>query len=120
MIEKDGILELHGSGSHGIAETDIDLDRDDGGGELGQSADPKSAMGAILVDRCYADVFGIEVQSVVRDRLSADSANCFKEGRRIAVGEGEQVEVTGRSQRICHRLLRRVSWHDGAPAFLAL
>ena len=100
LIEKDGIFELQGSGGHGVSETDIDLDRDDGGSEFGRVADAKSAMGAVLAERCREDVFGIEAQSVVRDRLSADIANCLEEGRRLTVSKGEQVEVAGRSERI--------------------
>ena len=101
MIEKNGIFKLQGTGSHGISETDIDLDRDDGGGQLGRGADPKGTMGAIIAERFRKDVFGIEAQSVVRDRLSADVANYLEERGGLTVGEGEQVEVAGRSEWIC-------------------
>lgn len=57
-------------------------------------------MGAILAERRHADVHGIEAQSVVRDRLGADIANCLQEGRRLPVGEGKQVEIAGRPERI--------------------
>ena len=55
LIEKDGILELQRAGGDGVPETDIDLDQDNGGSELGRGADPKSAMGAFLVKRRCED-----------------------------------------------------------------
>ena len=77
MIEENGILELHGSGSHGITVSDIDLDRDDGGAELGRPTYGPGMRHGVRssVERCCEDILGIEVQSIVRDLLSANIAN---------------------------------------------
>ena len=100
LIEKDGILYFQGAGDHGVSDADIDLDGDDSSAESGRGSNPKGAMGTILTERLYEDVFGIEAQSIIRDRVSADIANDLKKGHRLVVGKGEKIKVVGRSERV--------------------
>ena len=97
MVEKDRIFKLQWTGRHRVSKADIDLY--DGGGELGRGANPKSFLGPAA--RFDKDVFGIEAQSVARDRLGADVAKDFKKRGGLAVDEGKEVEVARGSERIC-------------------
>ena len=96
-VEKDGIFKLQRTGRHRVSKADVDLYR--GGGELGRGANPKSFLGSAA--RFDKDVFGIETQSVARDRLGADVAKDFKKRDGLAVGEGKEIEVARGSERIC-------------------
>ena len=61
VIEKNGIFEFQGGWGHYVAESNVNLNRNNGNTELSRGADPNRAMVTILAESRCQDVLGIEM-----------------------------------------------------------
>ncbi len=100
LIQKYGIFKFHWGRSYRIPETDIDLNRDDGGAKFSRGAGPKNSMGPIIAERFREDIIGIGGQIIVCDRQGADFANRFDQRSCLPVRKGEKIKITSHSERV--------------------
>ena len=100
LIQQNRIRQLQGTGSHRVAKTDVDLDRDDGRRKTRRRTQPKPPIYPVVANRFRHQVLRIEDQSILLDRLYADFAEYRHKTLGCPLTDGKKVQVSGRSKRI--------------------
>ena len=94
------IIDLDRRRRHGVAESDINLDRDARAVNCRCRADPYSAIFRLVSDWRCPQRGDFEDDAVIRGRLAADVAESLGNGLGFMVAKTKKIEIAGWPKRI--------------------